>query len=147
MLRELKANPEAIDVLVPWIADRVRALMRGHARDAESIVFPRGRSPEEQRRRAGRKPRTVRKATGKLPPVSTIRDLLAVPVLVPGKAMITWGQMTAADHDARIGMLRKGVNGTMRTIENHEWSKQQILKHKVACLNDIPEKTLEKELP
>jgi hypothetical protein len=148
LLKELLGDPEpagAIEVLLPWIVDRVRAANRSGVRHVEDEAFtdPLGR-PD-------RVARSFRTQTGALPALTNLELLLTLPVLVPaaGRATqaVAWGDMTIADHEARIGMLGKAKASLQQTIARHEWSVSVIRKHNVTCLRDIDFTMLRAELP
>lgn len=135
LLTELGLSDEAIVVLLPWVKDRVRNAIRSQVREAEEAVWPSG-VPLTRHATA------VRSQTGALPDLGDLEKLLKLPVTVPvpgeGAQSVAWKDMTIADHEARIGMLRRPLNGIQRTIERHEWSIREIRKYGVDTLGAIP---------
>lgn len=147
LLKELLSSPDqegAIEVLLPWITERVQNVIRSEVRKAEEGTFA---SPAG---RPGRTAQAIRSQTGKLPALDNIELLLTLPVLVPvaGRTAqsVAWGAMTAADHKARIGSLRSQQDSLQVTIKRHEWAIDEIAKHKVTCLNEIDVATLKADL-
>lgn len=140
LLAELSAE-EFREVLLPWVADRVRSTMRTEVRAAEMAAF---------QRPAGRRPTSVRDQRGALPSLDNLEYLLSLPVLVPGAARkhtVLWRDMTAADHECRIAMLERHIDGTRKAVLRHEWSLREIAKYGVTCLGDIDIKLLEADMP
>lgn len=135
IMTELGLSDEAIAVLKPWVTDRVRATIRADARDIEDTVWPERTSPPRQAT-------AVRTQTGPLPALTDLERLLSLPVLVPiahdGNQLVTWRDMTVKDHEARIGLLERPLNGIQVTISRHRWSIDVINKYKVRTLGDIP---------
>ena len=135
LMAELGLTDEAIAVLKPWITDRVRATIRNDARDIEDAVWPERTSPPRQATE-------VRTQTGPLPALTDLERLLSLPVLVPlahdGNQLVAWKDMTVTDHEARIGLLERPLNGIQTTISRHRWSIGIIQKYKVRTLGDIP---------
>ncbi len=128
--------PADAEVLVPWVADRVRATIRTDIRRAEEQAWtsPAGAARE-------RHATAIRAQTGALPALDNLELLLSLPVLVPvagnGTQAVPWRDMTVADHQARIGMLRKPLAAIADTVSRHEWSIREIEKYQVHCLGDI----------
>ena len=135
IMAELGLSDEAAAVLKPWIADRVRATLRSDVHDAENAVWP-------DRVRPPRTATSVRTQTGTLPALTDLERLLACQVLVPVSGSrnqtIAWKDMTVKDHEARIGLLERPVEGIKRTISRHQWSIDVIGKYRVRTLGDIP---------
>lgn len=143
IMSELGLTDEAIAVLLPWVSDRVRATMRAAVREAEDAVWPGGSA------RYARQATSVRTQTGTLPALTDLERLLSLPVLVPvagnGTQQVTWRDMTVADHEARISLLKRPLGGIQRTISRHQWSIDEITKYKVTKLGDIPVDVLRRD--
>lgn len=137
LLEELISEEAAIEVLLPWIADRVRAAVRNEVRQAEANTWmhPAGHDNDRQR-----KALTIRTQTGGLPSLDNMEVLLSLPVLVPGNdgvQTIAWRDMTIKDHQARIGLLNKPLASINDAIGRHQWAISEITKYGVRCLGDI----------
>jgi hypothetical protein len=144
LLEELIEDGQTVNVLLPWVTDRVRATFRNIVRKAEDSAFtdPGGH--------ADRVARSVRTQTGTLPALTNLELLLGLPILVPGKngnQAVAWRDLTVADHRARIGLLRKPQEALDKTIARHEWSIREIEKHGVNTLGDIDIAQLKADLP
>ena len=135
LMAELGLSDEAAAVLKPWVTDRVRATMRSDVHEAENAVWP-------DRVRSPRTATSVRTQTGALPALTDLERMLSLPVLVPvagrSNQSIAWRDMTVADHEARIGLLKRPLDGIERTISRHQWSIDVIGKYRVRTLGDIP---------
>ena len=143
LLQELFSldQEEAVEILVPWISDRVRATMRTAVHNAENS----GKGTTRQAR--GRTAVAYRDQTGQLPSLS-FQKMLTLPVIVPGKRYVLWKDMTIKDHEARITGLEKDKRGIQLTIRRHEWAIREIMAHEGAtCLGDIPLKDIGKDFP
>lgn len=70
-------------------------------------------------------------------PLGGWRELLTKGVSVPKKGYLTWGQMTVADHVARIRMLASQRRGIDVTIRLHEDAIEAITEAGVSCLDDL----------
>jgi len=145
LLEEEDANPGTLAfVLLPWITDRVRATIRSQVRSAEESAWanPSG-SPQ-------RTARVIRSQAGPLPALDNLELLLSLPVLVPAAGnraqAVPWRDLTASDHRARIGMLRKPLGAIRGAIERHEWSVREIEKYGVRTLGDISPATLRRDM-
>lgn len=148
LLKELLGEPEpeeAIQVLLPWITDRVRAAVRTDVRKAEEAAFAHPVGYPD------RVAQSYVDSRGGLPSLNNLELLLELPVLVPRPGSrsqaVPWKDMTVADHQARIGMLARPVNALRVTMRRHEWSIQEIEKHGVRCLGDISITVLRRDLP
>jgi hypothetical protein len=144
LLEELIADGEVVDVLLLWVADRVRAAVRGEVRRAEQDAWtaPAGR-PD-------RVARAFRSQTGTLPELDNLELLLSLPVLVPiagsKTQSVAWRDMTVAHHQARIGMLRRPMQAISDAVDRHEWAITEIEKYGVRCLGDIAVRVLEADM-
>lgn len=59
-----------------------------------------------------------------------------------GEESVEWGKATVEQHQAYIDMIRSQIIGAERTVRFHEKAIQEIQKHHVTCLNEIPKKEL-----
>jgi hypothetical protein len=144
LLEELIAEEAVVGILLPWVSDRVRATVRSDIREAEEAAWT---SPAGKR---DRKATSVRTQTGALPALDNLEYLLSLPVLVPvaghGTQAVPWRDMTVADHEARIGLLRKPLPSIQAAVGRHEWSIREIQKYRVRCLGDIDISVLESDM-
>lgn len=148
LLKELLGEPEpeeAVQVLLPWITDRVRAAVRMDIRRAEDAAFAHP---------VGYPERTALSYVdnrGTLPALSNLELLLELPVLVPRAGnqtqAVAWKDMTVDDHLARIGLLSRPLGAIQATMRRHEWSIREIEEHGVRCLGDLSIAVLRKDLP
>lgn len=148
LLKELLGEPEpeeAIQVLLPWITDRVRAAVRMDVRRAEDAAFTHPVGYPE------RVALSYVDNRGGLPSLNNLELLLELPVLVPRAGnraqAVAWKDMTVDDHVARIGLLSRPMGAIQATMRRHEWSIREIEKHSVRCLGDISITVLRRDLP
>jgi len=137
-------SEDAVEILLPWITDRVRATIRASVREAEEAAWT---SPSGRPHRSAT---SIRANTGALPALDNLDMLLSLPVLVPRAGSETqtvrWREMTIEDHEARIGMLRRPMGATLDAMKRHQWSIQEIRRYGVSCLGEIDATVLKDDM-
>jgi hypothetical protein len=63
--------------------------------------------------------------------------LLPESFVLPDGRMVTWGQATVEDHEARIGWLRGQMDALGQDVDRHQQAVKLIREHGATCLAEI----------
>jgi hypothetical protein len=143
LLAELDVYDMALDVLFPWVRDRVRHELR----QLEVAELSQRRQEHVRAKRARAHGRAaVRKQAIETPRELAFLDFKVTMAGVPAGWKL-YRHLTPKEHEARRLIYRKIAKPALESARGHEWAIDVCGKHQVTCLNDIPADVLVQELP
>lgn len=144
LLAELGVTRRAAHVLRGWVRERVA----NHVR-AIQLAELHSQGETDSQSSSDRKATRVVHRRGPNPDIGSALAFLKLLVAVPGApgGHKRYGQMTAADHAARVGQARGCIRANEEIARNGTWAQEVIAKHRVTCLDDVPAGKLVAELP
>lgn len=146
LLAELQVPPLANQVLFPLVTDRVHHLLRQITREEAAATQKAGL--EARRSRAGGTG-TPHSQAGATPDLSGPLAFLDFKVLMPGapQGYKLYRYLTSHEHDQRRRIHMKNAQPALHSARSHAWAAEQCQKHEAACLDEIDQELLAKELP
>jgi hypothetical protein len=143
LLAELDVYDTALDVLYPWVRDRVRHELR--RLEVEAL---KRRQREQVRAKRGR---AHGRAVVKRQSVETPRELafLDFKIMMAGapNGWKLYRHLTPQEHNARRIMHLKNATPLLASARGYEWAAETCLRHKVLCLDEVNPDVLIQELP
>lgn len=141
-LKAIGVKGEAARLLMPAVLNYVVGLRRSAVRTAECEAFAKQHTPPAPTKRAHR---NVRSDGAQIAAMLTAEradlrwtSLIAMPFRITrGGKIVTWGEATAEEHEAKAASLEKSAAGTMVTAERHRIAAKEIREAGVSTLNDL----------